>query len=81
MGSLMNIISAWSWGVPVVAISIVAEGLKGEPDKHLSLCLRIAKDDELAVRLSEESYEFVLRGCDVKFFVDGFERWLKESFI
>lgn len=91
MGSLTKIISAWSWGVPVVTTSIVAKGLKGEPGKHflvgssfeelLSLCLRVAEDGELAVKLSEGSYEFVLREYDIKLFVDRFERWLKESFL
>ncbi|MCS7233022.1 MAG: glycosyltransferase [Synergistetes bacterium] len=91
MGSLTKIVSAWSWGIPVVTTSIVAKGLKGEQGKHflvgssfeelLHLCFKLAVDDELALRLSEESYNFVLEEYDLARFVDRFENWVKESFL
>lgn len=90
MGSLTKIVSAWSWGIPVVTTSIVAKGLKGEPGKHfligdtskelLSCCLKVAEDDTLALKLSQESRAFVTREYNLKRFVDGFEKWVKECF-
>ncbi|KUK14651.1 MAG: glycosyltransferase [Synergistetes bacterium] len=91
MGSLTKVISAWSWGIPVVTTPIVAKGLKGTPGKHflvggsdeelLSFCLKIAQDDFVALKLSQESRRFVIEEYDLSRFVDRFEKWLEEHFL
>lgn len=91
MGSLTKVISAWSWGLPVVTTSIVAKGLKGDPDKHflvgddpeelLSACFKIATDDDLALGLSERSYNFVREEYALDRFVTRFEEWLRERLL
>ncbi|GEM_PF-1836274 len=91
MGSLTKIVSAWSWGVPVVTTSLVAKGLRAEPGRHLlvgdnseeilSSCLKVAMDDDLALRLSSDSYSFVMREYSLESFVNNFERWIREGLL
>ncbi len=88
MGSLTKIISAWSWGLPVITTTIVAKGLKCEPGKHLLVgkdldellvcCLRVAKDDRLALSLAKEARELVDREYSLDIFINRFERWVRK---
>ena len=88
MGSLTKIVSAWSWGLPVITTTIVARGLKCEPGKHLLVgrdldellvcCLRVARDDRLALSLTKEARELVDREYSLDVFINRFERWVKK---
>ncbi len=88
MGSLTKIVSAWSWGLPVITTTIVAKGLKCELGKHLlvgrnldellACCLKVAKDDGLALSLAKEARELVDREYSLDVFINRFERWVRK---